>query len=323
MFEARMLAAAYLLDFTCGDPQGFPHPVRLIGTAIARGERFLLPWARGNARKELVAGALLACAITGAAFATTASALRSAHRCDRRFGAIVTVLAASTTLATHDLLREVRETAHYLATDDLPAARKRLARIVGRDTAELPANEIARAAIETLAESLCDGVVAPLCALVLGGVPAAAAYKAINTLDSMIGHIEPPYTFFGRVAARMDDIANYLPARITALLIIVCGGAPLRALRVTQRDAALHRSPNAGVPEAAVAGALGVRLSGENTYEGIPHPTPFIGGEFREPGTAKVYAALRLTCTVSLAAGVLATLARGVMMRFIPKPRGL
>jgi hypothetical protein len=149
---------------------------------------------------------------------------------------------------------------------DVCGAQRYVARIVGRDTAQLDAPEIARATIETLAESACDGIIAPLLALAIGGVPLALAFKAASTLDSMIGHIEPPYTFLGRASARLDDVACYLPARITAFLIAGCaplvGADARRAFAVLRADGHRHRSPNAGRPEAAMAGALGVRLGG-------------------------------------------------------------
>jgi adenosylcobinamide-phosphate synthase len=191
-----------------------------------------------------------------------------------------------------------------LESGDLPTARSRVAMIVGRDTAGLDESQVSRAVVETVAESSSDGIVAPLFYLTLGGVPLAMAYKAVNTLDSMIGHPEPPYTFFGRFAARADDLANLLPARLTALLLVAAAALhrarPGSAWRILWRDGHKHPSPNAGRPEAAMAGALGVRLGGLNTYGGRPAPKPYLGAEFEPPTPAAVRSATRLATTASL-----------------------
>jgi adenosylcobinamide-phosphate synthase len=179
---------------------------------------------------------------------------------------------------------------------------------VGRDTGSLDVTEISRAVIETPAESACDGIVAPLFWLAAGGVPAALSYKAINTLDSMIGHPEPPYRYFGRAAAKLDDAANFIPARLTALAIVAAalfrsrdgeGQDAWRALQVWRRDGNLHASPNAGQSEAAMAGALGVRLGGANSYDGHPHITPLLYGEGRPASVRDAGAALSIIAVVS------------------------
>ena len=222
---------------------------------------------------------------------------------------VVEVLLAWTVLATGSLLAEARRVIHALEANDLPSARTRLARIVGRDTAALSESDIARGVIETLAESTCDGIVAPLCFLVAGGVPAALAYKAVNTLDSMIGHREPPYTDFGRVAARVDDVANVIPARLSALAIAAAaaclGKNATGALRVCRRDHANHDSPNAGHPEAAMAGALGVRLGGTNYYDGVP----VVKQELGAGGSAPTIAAARAACRVVAVASLVSVIA--------------
>lgn len=189
------------------------------------------------------------------------------------------------------------------SSSDLARARLRLARIVGRDTDELGAEQICRALVETLAESLSDGIVAPLFYLVIGGVPLAMAYKAINTLDSMIGHKDEKYLYFGRVAAHADNVANFIPARIAALLLCVAAqfipqASGVRAGQVWLRDGGKHDSPNAGQVEAAMAGLLGVRLGGTNKYAGETIATPHLGGEFSLPNRKH---ALRARKTVGLA----------------------
>ncbi len=167
---------------------------------------------------------------------------------------------------------------------------------MGRDTGGLDESEIARAVIETLAESACDGIVAPIFWLTVGGVPYAMAYKAVNTLDSMIGHREPPYCYFGRVAARLDDGVNFLPARLTALAIAAHGGD---ALRIWWRDGGKHASPNAGQSEAAMAGALGVRLGGTNYYDGVRHDGPGFHSEGRPATVGDARRALGIVAAVS------------------------
>ena len=212
-------------------------------------------------------------------------------------------LLAWTALATRSLLEEACAVIRALEADDLDLARQRLARIVGRDTAHLDETEISRAVIETLAESACDGIVAPLFWLAAGGVSCAMSYKAINTLDSMIGHPEPPYRYFGRVAARLDDAVNLVPARLTALSIVAA--AKIQGLdagcaqRIWRRDGDKHASPNAGQSEAAMAGALGVRLGGANFYDGHPHHTPLLNAEARPASVPDAKVAVSLVAIVS------------------------
>jgi adenosylcobinamide-phosphate synthase len=291
------LALAYALDLLVGDPEWFPHPVRWFGSLTRVGERCLRPLAR-DPDSELWAGAALTGCVTSFAWAL-----------GRPKNALWQVLLAWTALATRSLLDEARAVIRALETGDLDLARRRLARIVGRDTAHLDETEISRAVIETLAESACDGIVAPLFWLAAGGVSCTMAYKAINTLDSMIGHPEPLYRYFGRVAARVDDAANFFPARLTALGMVVAakleGLDAGRAHRIWCRDGDKHASPNAGQSEAAMAGALGVRVGGVNLYDGDPHVAPVLHAEGRPPSVKDAKAALSLVAVVSgLAVGV-------------------
>jgi adenosylcobinamide-phosphate synthase len=278
------------LDLIAGDPQAMPHPVRLIGGAISLGERWLLR--SGSDAQEFLRGAFLTATVVAGSWVAARTAMRA--------GAAAEVLLAWTTLATRSLLDESAAVLDALDRNDLVLARSRLAMIVGRDTATLDEPEVLRAVIETLAESLCDGIVAPLFYLALGGVPLAFAYKAVNTLDSMIGHPEPPYRYFGRVAARLDDIANFIPARVAASAIVAASRNARRSWSILLRDGDRHPSPNAGRPEAAMAGALGVRLGGMNYYEGRPSPKPVIGGEGRCATRQDARAALRITAVASL-----------------------
>jgi adenosylcobinamide-phosphate synthase len=288
---APRLALAYALDLLLGDPEWFPHPVRGFGLLIRAGERWLRSLGRGP-REELLAGAALTCSITSIGWVL-----------GRPKNPTWQVLLAWTALATRSLLSESHAVIRALEGGDLYSARQRLSRIVGRDTAHLDESEISRAVIETLAESACDGIVAPLFWLAAGGVSCAMSYKAINTLDSMIGHTELPYRYFGRVSARLDDAANFVPARITAAGIVVA--AKLQkldadcALQIWRRDGNKHASPNAGQSEAAIAGALGVCLGGTRSYDGHRHYAPLLYAEGRPPSVRDAKAAVSVVAIVS------------------------
>ena len=261
----QQLLTAYILDLVLGDPQGWPHPVRWMGRMISWGERWVGRLSR-SPTGELLGGAVLANSLVAISFLASRYAIERLSRRRKKVGLTAEVLLAWTCLATRSLQREAGEVVDALDAEDLPTARVRLSRIVGRDTIHLDEAAICRAVIETVAESTCDGVIAPLTFLAVGGVPAAMAYKAINTLDSMIGHKEQPYTHMGWCAARTDDLANFLPARLTALCIVVAAALVRQdaaaAWRIWHRDGSKHLSPNAGQCEAAMAGALGVRLGG-------------------------------------------------------------
>ncbi|MBV8751058.1 MAG: cobalamin biosynthesis protein CobD [Candidatus Eremiobacteraeota bacterium] len=288
------------MDVLVGDPKRWPHPVRLFGAAIAAADR-----ARDDQsppRRQLVEGAILTAALAGSAFI--------AGRAVERHARPAAVVLAASSLAWRSLDDAVVKVQHALERDDLLAARTSLREIVGRDVDVLDTAGVATAALETLAESLCDGVVAPLLWLRAGGLGGALAFKAVSTLDSMIGHREPPYTWFGRAAARADDAMNLLPARIAATAIVVSaialgGGwsAARRAFTTALRDAPRHASPNGGWPEAALAGALGTRLGGDVTYDGVPARRALLGGAFPPPSAADVARGRRI---VALAAAIVA-----------------
>ncbi len=312
MKRAVLLTSACLLDAFAGDPEWFPHPVRIIGLAIAKGEARLRSPDR-SARFDLFAGAALTGLIVGGTYLLTRAVLRGARRLSPALGEVLEVTLAWTCLATRNLHDEASLVLDALEAGQLPRARLRLARIVGRDTAALEASEISRAVIETVAESASDAVIAPLFYMALGGVPLAMAYKAVNTLDSMIGHADTEYFYFGKAAARLDDAANFLPARCTALAIALCAAGfaesdGASAFRIWARDGGKHRSPNAGQPESAMAGALRVRLGGENTYSGIPMTTPRMGAEFPSAGVTQGRASLRILHTVALVGWAVAAL---------------
>jgi adenosylcobinamide-phosphate synthase len=308
---ALTLGCAYVADLLCGDPEWFPHPVRLMGRLAESGESLARP-GRGSARRDLMAGALVTGSLVTLTAASTVVVLATARWLHPSLGFTTDVILAWTALATGSLLTEARQVLQALDDHDLARARQRLARLVGRDTDTLPEAEVSRGLIETLAESTCDGIVAPLCYLVIGGVPAALAYKAINTLDSMIGHREPPYTYFGRCAARLDDVANFIPARVAALAIVlaaaIAGSHGRGALRVWRRDHDQHDSPNAGHPEAAMAGALGVTLGGVNMYDGVPHPKPLLAANAGPATPEAARRASRIVLVASMISGAVAVI---------------
>jgi adenosylcobinamide-phosphate synthase len=303
MISPASLALSYALDWLVGDPLWLPHPVRWIGRMIAVGERVLRRFAR-TPRREFVAGVLLTLSVVGTFAAGGWGLVFWLGQMNQPLAFMVSLYLAASTLATRSLLDEARAVSRCLAQGDLPSARERLARIVGRDTHDLDEREMTRAAIETVAESASDGIVAPMFYLATGGVPAALAYKAVNTLDSMVGHRCKRYEFFGKCAARLDDAMNFVPARLTALLLVSAAWTLhldwRGAWRIMRRDGAKHTSPNAGRPEAAMAGALGVRLGGTNFYDGEAHEGQHLGDAQSPLDMQALRNSLRLTACVSL-----------------------
>lgn len=303
MMSPELFALAYALDWLVGDPSWLPHPVRWMGRVIRIGERVLRRFTR-TPRCELIGGLLLTVIVVGVFGAGSWVLLIWLGGLNQTLMLIVMIYLAMTTLATRSLLDEARPVQRFLQGGDLVSARRQVARIVGRDTHDLNESELTRAVIETLAESAADGVVAPMLYLAIGGVPAALAYKAINTLDSMIGHRGERYESFGKCAARLDDAVNLIPARLTGLLVVVASWA-LRldwrgAWRILRRDGAKHKSPNAGRPEAAMAGALSVRLGGTNYYDGELHDGQHLGDALKPLDARALRRALRLTACISL-----------------------
>lgn len=284
------LLLGWLLDLLLGDPRWLPHPIVGFGKMIACGERLLN---RGIHR--IWRGAMLALVLVGSVFAVT-WALLYVIGLGVPFpmgGGVVSTVLIFFCLAGTTLVREVRQT--FRAVDrSLDEGRKQVARIVGRDTAQLSAQEIRTAALETLAENLSDGVVAPLFWLCMGGVPGMLAYKMVNTLDSMIGYKTERYKDFGCFAARMDDVANYIPARLTALLMVLASGR-LRLLKFVVKYGPRHASPNSGYPEAALAGILHCRFGGPHTYFGQLFDKPYIGENERLLTTADMQTAVRIS----------------------------
>lgn len=259
------LLLAWLLDGWLGDPAWLPHPVVGFGKLISCGEKRL-----NKGKAKVWKGAFLAIGLVAAVYLLATFIPRYTI-----VGCLINTLLIFYCLAGTTLVREVRMV--FEAVDcSLNEGRQQVARIVGRDTSELSAQEVRTAALETLAENLSDGVIAPLFWYLLLGVPGMLAYKMVNTLDSMIGYKNERYLLFGRVAARMDDVANYLPARLTAFLMVVVSGRP-SLLRFVWKQGSQHASPNSGYPEAALAGILNCRFGGSHHYFGQQVWKPFIG----------------------------------------------
>ncbi|WP_447599950.1 adenosylcobinamide-phosphate synthase CbiB [Nitrospira sp. Nam80] len=286
-----MTAVSFLgacaLDFLFGDPRMIPHPVRAIGRLIESAERrFAGAWPTRPTAAKII-GAIAAIGFPAVSAFLVWSAIKAADFI--RVGWVVELLFAFWALAARDLADHAGNVREALSHGRIEQARAAVGQIVGRDTACLPESEIVRATVETVAESSCDGIVAPIFFLAIGGAPLVWAYKTVNTLDSMIGHKEAPYRDIGWASARLDDVMNWIPARLTAALIVVAAGirfADRRRLadgwRTLLKDGGKHPSPNSGRPEAAMAGALGVRLGGSNRYDGRIESRPTIGTA-REP----------------------------------------
>ena len=297
---------ACLLDAAVGDPRWFPHPVRWMGSLVDWCDRCVYRLLLSAAQQRL-AGVLLAVILPTGVYVAATMLIWLGSSIDPLWGSAATVLLAWTTLAARDLIDHVVAVQQALQSVSLAEARTAVAQIVGRDTEEMDETDIVRATVETIAESTADGIVAPLFYLVLGGAPLALAYKAINTLDSMIGHLDDRYRWFGWASARMDDAANFIPARITALLLVLSAGvvsrswpAMQRTWQILLRDGGRHPSPNSGRPEAAMAGALGVQLGGINRYDGLPVERPCLGDPHQPLTRVHIGMALTLMLWTSL-----------------------
>jgi adenosylcobinamide-phosphate synthase len=277
---AALMIAAFILDLAIGDPRQMPHPVVLMGKVIARGEPLVHS---GIAWRDFLAGMALSLSVIALSFITGWVLVALFRMLPLWLFFVCNAGLASTTLATRGLLEAVKRIEAPLLAGNIAAARDNLSHIVGRDTSRLNQDKVLRAGLESLAESTCDGIVAPLFYLFLGGIPLAMAYKAVSTLDSMIGYRNERYFYFGKFAARLDDAVNFIPARLTACFMVVAAPTArlnaARALHAVWRDHANHLSPNAGYPEAALAGAFGIRLGGPSIYFGKEVHKPHLGDD--------------------------------------------
>jgi adenosylcobinamide-phosphate synthase len=334
-----VIVTAYILDLLFGDPHWLPHPVRAIGWLIQRFETILRSIAT-TPRAEKIAGVALVILTVFPVYILSHSIILFAYRLSSHLGFAVSAVLAYTTLAARGLADAARSVLKKLDEGDAAGARKELSMIVGRDTQNLDEPEIIRAVVETVAENASDGVIAPLVYLAIGGPALALAYKAVNTLDSMVGYKNERYLHFGWAAARLDDIANFVPARITAVLICFSASAhsslrsaankvksvfqvsaELRTVnielqnpwRIMHRDHGNHPSPNSGYPEAAMAGALGIRLGGPSTYAGQLSMKPFIG----DPGSPIVKKHIEKSIQLLYSATLIAVVVVATMYFFL------
>ena len=297
MTAPLIMAAAMLIEVTVGWPRcvfdRIRHPVVWIGSLITALDNTLNRDHRNN-RSGVVRRVLGLLTMLVVVSTTVACAVAIDTRLpDTPLGDVVTALVASSLIATRSLYVHVAAVAKPLAGNDIEAARSAVSHIVGRDPSRLDSAAIARASLESLAENASDGVVAPVFWGAVFGLPGIAAYKAVNTLDSMLGHRCPRYADFGWASARLDDLANLVPARLTAAFI-AAAGRTVPAVSTALTDASLHRSPNAGWPESALAGSIGVRLSGPRSYAGQLDDEPWLNGRCPDPDAVSVSEGLKL-----------------------------
>ncbi|WP_211748837.1 adenosylcobinamide-phosphate synthase CbiB [Paenibacillus sp. Marseille-Q4541] len=285
MMGAWILLAAYTLDRIIGDPRWIPHPVIAMGKAIT--------WLENTIRKNVTsdrglryAGFLFPLLIVTGTFALTWALLKLLFYIHPVLAIVGEIVLIATTIATKGLRDAGMEVYKHLRAGRLPEARQALGMIVGRDTKLLDQPEVVRGTVETISENIVDAIISPLFFAFLGGAPLAMAYRAVNTLDSMVGYKNEKYKFLGMASARLDDIANFIPARITALLLFasawILGLHVKNGVRTVQQDARKHPSPNGGYPESAVAGALGIRLGGYNVYHGVRSFRAYMGVPYHD-----------------------------------------
>lgn len=304
------LVTGFCIDLAAGDPHTLPHPVVWIGRLVAALEKFfrrLLPKTKGG---EIAAGACIWLVTAALSAGIPALILYFAQKCSVWLRFALESVMCWQILAAKSLADESMKVFSALKTGTLQDAQTAVSMIVGRDTARLDADGVARAAVETVAENTSDGVVAPLVYLALGGAPLGFLYKAVNTMDSMLGYVEPPYKNVGLVPAKLDDVFNFLPARISALLMLLAG-AILRldvknGLKIFKRDRYHHASPNSAQTESVCAGLLGLRLAGDAWYHGVLHKKAYIGDANRPIEPDDIPRACRLMRMTALLALILA-----------------
>jgi len=303
----------YAIDLIIGDPSWFYHPVRLIGKFIDFTETFLRKIAK-TATAQKIAGIILTAVIVGGTYFLLYFLLKFIYQENIYIFHLINIFLVYTVLATKSLSDEALKIYNLLSQAEIEKARQSLSFIVGRDTAHLSEEKITKAVVETVAENASDGIVAPLFYLFIGGVPLAMAYKAVNTLDSMVGYKNERYLHLGWASARLDDIANFIPARLTAFLLTVSAlltdsfAVAKRALSTMLKEGSHHESLNSGYPEAAMAGALGISLGGVNTYGGVEVAKPVLGAELNLTAPSHILKAVRLmriTSFLALLMGVL------------------
>ncbi len=321
MWTLYALLSGFGLDLLLGDPHSFPHPVVAIGKLISALEKLLRRLFPATRNGERLAGGILWVLVVSVSAGIPALLLWLCRSISPWLGLAAESVMCWQILAAKSLRTESMKVCRALSAGDTEGARHAVSMIVGRDTARLDRQGIARAAVETVAENTSDGVVAPMVFLAIGGAPLGFFYKAVNTMDSMLGYVEPPYRDFGFVPAKMDDVMNYLPARLSGLLMLAAGtllGMDARnGWRIFRRDRYNHASPNSAQTESVCAGLLGLRLAGDAWYHGALHKKPYIGDPLREVEPEDIPRACRLlygTAFLSLALCALVRLAAGMLL---------
>jgi len=303
------LVAGFCLDLIFGDPGGKYHPVALIGRLITATEKLWRSVFPKTPAGERVAGGFIWITVVAISAAVPAALLYWSYRVHVLFGLAVEAALCWQALAAKSLRTESCKVYKALLTGDIEKARFAVSMIVGRDTARLDEKGITRAAVETVAENTSDGVIAPLLFLALGGPTLGFAYKAVNTLDSMLGYVDPPYKDIGLVSARLDDLFNFIPARLSALLMLLAGALlgmdGKNGWKIFRRDRYNHASPNSAQTESVCAGLLGIRLAGDAWYHGSLHKKPYIGDPIREIDAEDIVRACRLLYATAVLALVL------------------
>ena len=306
MMTVWAVLGGFVLDALFGDPAWLPHPVVYMGKAISKLEKFLRPRLPKTPQGELLGGAIVAFCLPVGTFLLTGLVCWGAARLHPLPGLAVQIFWCGQALAARGLVQESTNVYKELKKPDLPGARKAVSRIVGRDTAELTAEGVTKAAVETVAENASDGVIAPLLYMLIGGAPLALTYKAINTMDSMLGYKNEKYLYFGRVPAKLDDVANYIPSRLAGLLWVAAaaltGNSARGAWKIWRRDRRRHASPNSAQTESACAGALGVQLAGPAYYFGQYYPKLTIGDALRPIEPEDILRANRMMVAESILA---------------------
>ena len=280
------LIVGFLMDCVLGDPAALPHPVVLIGKGISLCEKLLRPRFPQTDRGQITAGAVMVVIMIVLSGAVSFGILTLCWLVNRWLFFAVCCVMSWQILAARCLQQEAEKVHDCLKRDDLPAARYQVSMLVGRDTAELTARQVTKATVETVAENSSDGVIAPMFWMLLLGPVGGFMYKAVNTMDSMVGYKNEKYLYFGRAGAKTDDAANYLPARVSALCMIAAaailpGFSGRNAAKIWKRDRRKHASPNSAQTESVCAGALGVQLAGSASYFGKVLEKPFIGDDLR------------------------------------------
>ena len=314
MMAAMTLAAAFLLDCLLGDPHYSWHPIVLIGKLISFLERLIRGFLPKTPRAELAGGALLAVLVILLSTAVPALLLYGAYKMSPWLFFVLHILLCYQLLAARSLRDESMKVLKALRQGNTEEARRAVSMIVGRDTSVLDEAGIIRAAVETVAENTSDGVIAPLLYMAVGGAPLGFLYKAVNTMDSMIGYRNEKYLYFGRTAARLDDVLNFLPARLSGVLMVLMS-RPLgfdagNAWKIFLRDRKKHASPNSAQTEAACAGALHIRLAGDAVYFGEVHHKPYIGDDDRPVQAQDIAFAVKLMYGAAFAALAICLLIR-------------